>query len=209
MKIKHTRFKRYKLLKSYLLILQTYLKKLSNTNLNLFLDKNIEITEVHLKTALKIIHEFHYNKRKILFIGTDCIKKSPLSKALKLTKHTSIKSENWIPGIFKNSFVFLQQASVANTRKISQKNKMYSKKIKMSLNLLKQPDIIIILGLKLDQGILNEIYKLNIPVISFNNNISELKDFSTHNYQIEGNFSQLKTQNLGNLIVSSVLKPVK
>ena len=101
MKIKHIRFKRYKLLKSYLLILQTYLKKLSNTNVNLFLDKNIEITEVHLKTALKIIHEFHCNKRKILFIGADCIKKSHLSKALKLTKHTSIKSENWIPGIFK------------------------------------------------------------------------------------------------------------
>nr|YP_010377298.1 ribosomal protein S2 [Odontella aurita]QYB22947.1 ribosomal protein S2 [Odontella aurita] len=207
MKQKSIKFKKYSLLKLYLVRFQTYLHKTSRTNLNIFLDKNMETTEIHFKTALKIIHEFHYNKRKIVFLGNFNLQKTYLLKSLKKTKHNHMKLTDWVPGIFKNSIMFLQQTSTFKNLNVRQKNTMYSKKIKDSLSLVKRPDLIIILESKIEPEILEEIYSLNIPVISFDNNL-KLKDFLTQNYQIKLEFSRLKYQklNLCDLIIASILK---
>jgi len=128
MRIKKTKFKKNGLLNFYLITLQTCLKTKSSKNVQLFLNRTVGLAKIHLKTALRVIHEYHYNKRKILFLGTPCAKKKYFLKRLKPTKHSCIKLTPWVPGIFKNSSMFLQQSSKFKNRNRIQGKRIYSKK---------------------------------------------------------------------------------
>jgi hypothetical protein len=210
MKIKNTLDNRkYKLLKHYMVITQIYSKKLSNDNLSLSLNKDLEKTEIYLKTILKLIYEFHNNNRKILFIGTFNEKTHYFIRALEKTKHSHINPNNWIPGIFKNSFMFLQQASSFKKFKKSQLNSIDSKKIRDSLNIVKRPALVVVLDSKIEQDILKEISRLNIPTVFLSTSLNVKSGFRKSSIRTDSNnASQVKYQNihLCNLIISSVLK---
>ena len=47
----------------------------------------METTERHLKTALKIIHEFHYNKQKVVFLGNFNLQKTYSLKSLFISEN--------------------------------------------------------------------------------------------------------------------------
>ena len=139
--------------------------------------------EFDTKLILKIIYQFHFYRKKILFIGdTVSFKNNFFFKCLKKTKHIHIFSDNWIPGVVKNKDLFLEQMSTVKNLKFDDYSTLVrSKKIKISLNLIKKPALIVILDPKIKIEILKEIKTLHVPILSFNK-ISTFKNLLTSNY---------------------------
>lgn len=200
MKIKNINQKTYKLLKIYLLILGISLKEINNlnTSITVFINHKSEIIELHFKIALKIIQDYHLNKRKILFMSTQNINQTIFQKVIERTKHNFIETSNWTPGIFKRCFSFLQ--SPPNFQKIIQTSSLYLRKKKMAEKLINKPDLVVLLSPHIDPEILDEINQFSIPVISFYNS-SKLDRFTT--YKI---VEKTKQVNFCSFLLYSILK---
>ena len=69
MKIRKIKKFQYTLLKLNLIKSQVYKKKIQKKNYDDIINTKTEHIELHLKTALQIIYQYHIHKKKILFIG--------------------------------------------------------------------------------------------------------------------------------------------
>ena len=122
------------------------LNKINNNFLNLTLlkykslDTSLSINN-SLKHALKLIYIFNSNKKVIWFVGFDSFKKTNLD-----SNHVFLPICFWIKGLIGNSkFV----------------------KFKRKILNFKKPDLVIILNDKINNDIIQEFIKLDVPIILF------------------------------------------
>lgn len=201
MKIKKQNKTKSRFLKTYLTMLQTYLgESVSMLKLNsaTFLNKKLEIVELHSKVAFKIIQDYHLNNRKILFISRSSVKNSILNPFLVNTLHKYIETSAWTYGILKSGPV---------TSTTTTSNKVSSLKQKKSvLDLYEKPDLIVILDLGTESIILKEIAKIKVPTIVVKNDLSSDKYIT---YKILGNVTAIEyglPLNLYTFLLYSILK---
>ena len=193
MKKKVLTIKKHNLLKIYIIILQLYTKKIAKSPVNFHLNNIVGDIEMQFRIALKIIYEYHCNKRKILFLDTNTQSNNLLSNIIRKTNHYYIPTDFWIPGILKNfssikTQLFCPKISESNTQKSKD-----VKKLKSVLKLQRQPDLVVILDNQLEYKILKEIYNLNIPTISFNNS----KYSNNVSYQMLEYLTLINKRNVG------------
>lgn len=192
MKLKKINLKHYKLLKLYLLNLGISLTGDNNNYKNrkrgvsVFIDNKLDVIEWHLKVVSKIIQNYHFNKRKILFVSMHASTPPILEKILKKAKHHSIAATNWTPGIFKTCLTVLRQTPKKRT--ISHNHGLFVKRKQLAETLKNKRDLIVIMGSYIDPEILKEITQLNVPVIALNN---DLKLDKTATYKLLNNFTSL------------------
>ena len=122
------------------------LNKINNNFLNITLlkYKSLDISlsiNNSLKHALKLIYTFNSNKKVIWFVGFDSFKKINLD-----SNHVFLPTCFWIKGLIGNSkFV----------------------KFKRKILNFKKPDLVIILNDKINNDIIKEFTKLDVPIILF------------------------------------------
>jgi len=184
MKLNRRCLKKYKLLKFYFLKYQIYLKDVKdlNTQINLTLD-NIEI---YFKKSLKLIYEYHSKKKHILFIGFSFPKDKILFNVINNTSHRFISDNMWMNGLLSNRKLDKLNTNVQiNHKTIS-------------------PDLIVIFNSKHKEKIINESASLKIPIIVFNeivtNNIKKVT------YSVPGNYKKISNLNIYSLLLLSILK---
>ena len=97
MKLNKVTSKKSKLLKLYLLKYQIYLTNSSNLNNKIIL--TLENIEVYLKKSFKLIYEYHYKKKYILFIGFSFPLNNLLFNIRNNTTHTFISENTWDPRV--------------------------------------------------------------------------------------------------------------
>ena len=156
--------------------LKTYKNKLTKVNLintkifdKKILNEDINIDEIkyQLKKSLQVIYKYHFNNKKILFIGGVVPR---ILKQIKNSKHTWISEYNWLNGFLTNkNFV---NSSNQNPRK---------NRIKFQKNY----NLIVILSDE-NSSILKESYSNKIPTICLNVETDLFND--TYSYKISGNF---------------------
>jgi|DEB19_MinimDraft_2_1074335.scaffolds.fasta_scaffold07156_2 hypothetical protein len=147
---------------SVLLNLQILKAKIYEKTLN-YQNSLFEIEEnfMQLKTVLLVIYSYHFFRKTILFVGISDKIITVLNKLEHF--HIFLPSKIWLKGIFtnKNSIRrYLRYQKLRQNSKTSKINKL--------LAISKFPKLIIILSPSINQVIINEIYKLRVPVISFN-----------------------------------------
>ena len=175
MKYTHTTKKNFKNIRFLPTSSQNYNKTIPDKSLKMNRKKKerkiLKDFEFDTKLILKIIYQFHFYRKKILFIGgTGSFKNNFFFKCLKKTKHLHIFSDNWIPGVVKNKDLFLEQMSTIKNLKFDDYSTLVrSKKIRISLNLTKKPNLIVILDPKINTEILKEIKTLHVPILYFKN----------------------------------------
>tara|TARA_B110000908_G_C10190792_1_gene420368 strand:+ start:27 stop:611 length:585 start_codon:yes stop_codon:yes gene_type:complete len=101
MKLENYKGRRHTLLKLYLLKYQAY-----KVNYEKLTSQTVHSIEFCLKQALTLIYLYHFNNKKILFIGSSNIKKS---LALENSQHSFLEKKIWKPGSFSNGLVNLNQ----------------------------------------------------------------------------------------------------
>jgi ribosomal protein S2 len=198
MKIDIIENKKYRLFKYNLLKLQIYSKQ-NKKNLSYeFTNNLLEFLEIHLKQLLKIIHEYHINHCRILFVGFPLIAKINQTKLVDQTNHSFISEKSWVSGIFRNRF------SILRYLKFSQPNN-FSKNTNPLLALKSKPHLVVIFDHNLEASVIDEFYKAKIPILSFG--CSSVMD-SKITYKILGNFDFLKTnlQTIYFFLLYSLLK---
>lgn len=204
--MKIRKIKNYNLINYNLLKSRNYLglKKLSfyylnssyiigfRNNFSLF---NLKQTKNFLKKILLLIYKFHYNNKKILFIGFPNFFDKNYNVLFNKTNHYFISYNNWIYNFFVNyrKIIFIK------------KKKKLSYKDLNSLaftNINKIPDLIVVYNQTKETKIIKEILSTKIPFISFMNS-------STTSYLLEykilGGFHHLKTKNFIYLLLKSIL----
>ena len=100
MKLNKIIIKKSKLLKLYILKYQIYLT--NSNDLNNKIVSTLENIEVYLKKSLKLIHEYHSKKKKILFVGFSLPKNNLLFQIKNNTKHMFISKKLWNPRLLSN-----------------------------------------------------------------------------------------------------------
>lgn len=155
MKIK--RFKLKQILKLYLLNSKAYQHLVKNKDSSFYF--NLITVVENFKKVLQIVYQFHYAKKKILFIG---IPKNLELKINKLTSHLAVPSNFDLQGIFSSN-------NFKQVRSIKGINQPFSKLYLRSLlpKLSKRPDLIVIFSCVKKQNIINESYVAKVPVIIF------------------------------------------
>lgn len=180
MKIDIIENKKYRLFKYNLLKLQIYSKENFSYE---FTNNLLESLETHLKQLLKIIHEYHINHCRILFIGFPLISKINQAKLVSRTNHSFIAEKSWISGIFRNRFSILRYLKTDQVDNLP-------KNINSLLSLKMKPHLVVIFDHNLETSVINEFYEAKIPILSFG--CSSILD-SKITYKILGNFDFLKT----------------
>lgn len=209
MKIEKSRKKsfQYTLIKLNLIKSQVYknkIKKNKHDNVN---NIKTEYTELHLKNILQIIHKYHNNNNKILFIGIPNNFQKKLTKILKKTRHIAIPQSIWINGVLSNRFAIFRQLYKKHLKNIERK-KLHNKTIDFLFSVVKRPDLVVIFNPNLEHNALNEIYKLKIPIITLNHKMY----FNTKSsYQVPGNFKTLYKKKVHAIffLLISILKKKK
>lgn len=187
MKLKKFIVKKHTLLKFHLIKYQAYknrLKKDANFKL-------IDNLQLRIKQALNLIHLYHFNNKRILFIGFPYTKKNLLART---TKHAFIPKSMWIPGIFGNK----------NAKIHDKKNKTH---IVRSLNLTNAPDLVILFNATpKDLGILKEVCSVGCPVLIFGCNIN-FKSANIVN-EIPAYFYKKPLKQMCSFLIYSILKKI-
>lgn len=168
--------KKNKLLKLKLIKTRTYKKTY------VFIHLKIEDIEHRLKKALQIIHRYHINNQKILFITSSSIIK--INKLLQNTKHIVINNNLW-----------------SNKQTLSPFQTLKSK-IKYNL--------IVILEKLTDSNIINESYKKKIPIVSIGDDLNIFNN--KLNYKVPGNFAFRKKkirEDLFLILLKNIFKRLK
>lgn len=176
-----------KLLKLHLIKLNTYKTLETGTLEKGALDKTITEIEFYLKKILKIIYEYHVNKKTMYFVGfpKESVKFFR-STVFKKTKHRLLPNEVWVKGALINK----KYASNSLKKKFTKKIINY----KDFLSVLKTPDLVIVL--EFNKLILKECSQSKIPIISFYNLDTKLQTYSTI-----GNYKML-TKNINSFFFS-------
>ena len=98
MKLKNLKIKKYTLLRLNLIKFQTYKCKNKHTFFN-----SVNQLELKIKQILQLIYLYHYNNKRILFVGFPYIKSNYL---LNYSKHIFVPKKVWLNRSFINKFVF-------------------------------------------------------------------------------------------------------
>jgi Ribosomal protein S2 len=124
----------------------------------------IEEKFIQLKIALTVIYSYHFSGKTILFVG---VPNKLVNFLIKMrSSHIFLPSNVWSRGIFINkNFTrkHLKYQKLKNTQKKSAINK-----INKLLGIIKVPKLIVILDSSVNYKIINEIYKLRLPIITLN-----------------------------------------
>lgn len=168
--------KRVKTEKNFKLLTYDYIKKKAYREVSLFsiFNNNINYT---LKRAISVIHKFHKQRKRILFVGMPDKISKPTYTLLKKTKHIFIPEYMWSNGLLTNKTLYFQKQI---------DTKFYNKKtpIKLLFQLLKKVDLIVILTEKNCTSIVKESYLTKTPTISLTKNLFE-NNYTT--YKLLGN----------------------
>lgn len=169
------------LYKNKILKLKLIQTKIYKKNYNNFI--KIEDISSRLKKALHVIHNYHTNNKKIVFIGVPININYKFKKLLKKTKHILIPESIWIPGLFTNQETCLKHST---------KNPKFTnnKTSKTLFQLEKKVDLIVVLDFNSNKEAINEAYLTRIPLIFLNCDFKELN--SNLIYKIPGNFKFTK-----------------
>lgn len=202
MKIK--KIKNFSLLNFNLLKYRNYigLKKLSFYYLNSsyivgfrngFSLYNLKQTKNFLKKTLLIIYKFHYNNKKILFVGFPNFLDKNFNVLFNKTNHYFTSYDNWIYNFFVN------YKKILFFKKKMSYNKLNSFVYK---NTNKIPDLIVVYNQTKETKIIKEILSTKIPLISFMNSSINSSLFE---YKILGGFHHLRTKNFIYFLLKSIL----
>lgn len=178
MKINIISTQNYKLFKYKLLKLQLYTE---NGGLH-FSTNIVDQIAIFYKQILKIIFEYHMNHLKILFVGFPIVLKKKQIKLIHFTNHNFIPEKSWISGIFRNRFSILTYLKLLQSQN-------FSKNVKLLLTIKTKPHLVVIFNQKIEINAVNELYKVGIPIISFNCDFSPYPKIT---YKILGDFDSLK-----------------
>lgn len=186
MKLKKIKYKKYKILKLYLLKSQVYQVDLKNDNFNEFVNKSLEQSELHIKKALKMVYEYHCNNLKILFVGLPNVNNKFFKDLLRSTQHFFIPSNLWVNSLLANHSSILRFLKLKQSAKKSASNKNLSlKNINTLLSVKTKPDLVVIFNQDIKTDIVKELSNLDIPIILFGSNSSFNSQIT---YPIPGNF---------------------
>jgi hypothetical protein len=142
---------------------------------------------IKIKSALRIIHKFHVNKKRIVFVGNPLNINKRLSRMFRKTKHVFIPRLAWTAGHMTNRF---SSNKYENTKSFS----IYKLKKKGSL--------VVVIDQLVDLTALNEFHSLSVPIISFN---SKTKMFDeTSAIKVPAKVLPIKSD-LSNLLFYSLL----
>jgi hypothetical protein len=108
---------------------------------------------IKIKSALRIIHKFHINKKRIIFVGNPLHINMRLSRLFRKTKHVFIPRLAWTAGHMTNRF---------------SSNKYESIKSFSIYKLKKKGSLVVVIDQLVDSTALNEFHSLRVPIISFN-----------------------------------------
>lgn len=200
MKIK--KIKNYNLINFYLLDSRNYLglQKLSFYYLNSsyvigFRNKfslfNLKHTKNFIKKILLVIYKFHYNNKKILFIGFPNVLNNKFNLLFNKTNHYFINQESWIYNFLVN------YNKILSLKKISS-----NKEVKTLININEIPDLIVFYDQIKETKSIKEIISLKIPFISFMNSSA---NSNLIEYKVLGGFHHLKTKKFIYLLLRSIL----
>lgn len=171
-----------KLLKLKLLQTKIFEKKHHLNNITL------EDIEYRIKKALHVIYKYHFNDKKILFVGDGISIYNNIRLLLKNSKHVWIPESVWVNGMLTNPS--------ANFKHVTKNRKTINNDLsKILLKLKKKSDLVVVLNHSTNINVLKESYRTKIPVIFLNNSLNILD--SRPSYKIPGTFkfSQKKIRN--------------
>ena len=202
MKLKKIRQKKYKLLKLHLLKSQVYKNNLKNNIFDEFVSKSLELSELYLKKALKVIYECHLNNFKILFVGLPKMAPKIFEDLLKSSPHYYIPSNVWVNSFFANK---VSISRFLNLKKRNYDSKMSLKNINNLLSIRTKPRLVVILDQDIKTDIVKELVDLDIPIILFGTHSSFSSQVS---YPIPGNFFFVnkKITNILLFLICSIFK---
>jgi len=145
MKLKRLKALKYNFLKTCLLIFE-------NQNRS-GITFDTEILESNFKYLLKVIYNFHYSHKKILFIVPKYLYENKYAFSIKSSSHYVFLKEAWVNGLICNrKYVLKHDTSVIGGFKNFKK--------------LQSIDVVIIFDVtKKDKGLLNELNSLDVPII--------------------------------------------
>jgi ribosomal protein S2 len=111
-----------------------------------------------IKNALRIIKQFHVNKKKIIFVGNPLHINKRLSTIFKKTKHTFVPRSAWVAGHMTNKFAHANLS----------KKKYNSTKLFSIHRFKKKSSLVVIVDQQRNLTALNEFHSTSIPIISLN-----------------------------------------
>jgi ribosomal protein S2 len=154
-------------------------------------------TKSFLKKALKIIYKFHKKKKKIFFVGFNDINMLTNYKLLFYKTKHSFVSDFWINNLLTNRAQVLYHFK----RRLIKKNKINFKTATELFNILKTPDIVVMLNNNII-GLNKEIEQSKLPLVLLLNNSNKINRLG---YKVLGNFEALKSKIFVYLLLKSVL----
>lgn len=183
------------------------LKKISNLKAELIKTRifnsnhkenlRLEETENRLKKALQIIHEYHLNNKKILFIIEENQVNSRISKLLKNTKHILISDSMWIDGLLTN-----QKNITDSLAKRQDEKKMLGNISETFFQLKKKVDLTVHFCEDSDSRILKESFNRKIITIGLGETLTSTN--SRVSYKVPGNF-KINKKSVRNFLFYSLL----
>ena len=183
MKIKKIKTIKFRLTKLHLIKSRSY--KSNNKNYTISPDK----LESYLKKNLNVLYNFHKNNKKIIFKGVPVNLQKKFSHILAKTKHLFITEKIWIKGLLTNKNSLLK--SIKKQKTFSHLNNIND--ITNILTLKSKPDLIVIFNEEKELPAITESYKLKIPIITINSNIT-IKQTKLL-YKLPGKFEFLNKNN--------------
>lgn len=184
MKVQHFKIKKYTLLKLHLIKYQAY--KFNLKNLNPL--KKINHLELSLKQVLNLIYFYHFNNKRILFVGF------PYNKILSkfnLLQHFFIPKKCWVNGLFYNKNAKIQNIKSPLTTTI-----LFGKN---------DPDLVVLFNIsKKEQNILNELSSIGCPLIIIGHQLP--LNYSNIIYSVPGFFLKKNIKQLCFFLVQTILK---
>jgi len=154
-----------------------------------FKNLKIEDIEYRLKKGLQIIHKYHIENKKILFINNSSTIETKIKNLLKNTNHVYITHHLWLNGKTTNK----EKTSFYKTSQLNSKS-----------------DLIVILNKQISNYIIEENYKIKTPMIFIANELNIFDNKSS--YKIPGNFLLAKKKIRNNFfltLLKAVLKKSK
>lgn len=183
--------------KSKLIKLQLIKRKIYKNKKN---DK-LEVIELHVKKMLQIIYSYHFQNKKIYFIGLPAQIQKMYTKTFYKTNHLFIPEFTWIKGVLSNrtpTFKYLyKQINIKEKTKNSSLNSLFT--------IYQKPDLVVLFDIEKESVAFQEAIKLRIPVVAAITNSSIVKNVS---YPIFGDFRFVNRgmDNLFFILLNSILK---
>lgn len=184
MKVQHFKIKKYTLLKLHLIKYQAYKFNLKNFNPI----KKINHLELSLKQALNLIYSYHFNNKRILFVGFPYNRNL---RKLNLLQHFFIPKNCWVNGLFynKNSKIQNIKSSLSITTPFGKND----------------PDLVVLLNISSkEHNILNELSSIGCPLIIIGNQIPS--NVPNIIYSVPGFFLKKNIKQLCFFLIQSILK---